>query len=328
MKRLLALCTAVALAVTGLSLGVFADDDDVKPTSIRIEYQGRSVTNQTITVTRGNTIWLDYTIRPDDANVDLDVDWESSNSDVADVDNGGNVTANEPGVTTIRVRTNNRKSASVTIRVPGKASPENDDPDNADTWGVRDSDSSSEDDTLEAVELSGPVSTETLLESLRKSGSKNATITNASSVSTDSLKAAAKASSSSVNFDTRSGGKLVGRVVIRPSNAAKLSGNVGTGVYCGTEETYKVQNKFDLHYSNTQKVILCDQKDYKMNVVIVANVGMKMNDRNLVFYSYNPDRNSVTPVNMEDVRIDANGFLYFTTTTGGYIVVSDGLLTK
>ena len=63
------------------------------------------------------TYTLTATTDPEDAKESAELQWESSNSKIASVDENGVVTANENGETIISVKTNNGKHAEITVRV-------------------------------------------------------------------------------------------------------------------------------------------------------------------------------------------------------------------
>ena len=83
--------------------------DPYKPTGVRID-QGRSATLDV-----GETLQLDATLVPDIARADLT--WKSSKPKVAEVDDGGYVTALARGTAKITVTTHNGKSATLELEV-------------------------------------------------------------------------------------------------------------------------------------------------------------------------------------------------------------------
>ena len=83
--------------------------DPYKPTGVRID-QGRSATLEV-----GETLQLDATLVPDIARADLT--WKSSKPKVAEVDDGGYVTALARGTAKITVTTHNGKSATLELEV-------------------------------------------------------------------------------------------------------------------------------------------------------------------------------------------------------------------
>lgn len=67
----------------------------------------------------GNTLKIDYVIRPEDA-TNKTVTWTSSDENIAIVDNNGFVTGISEGTATITAKTKNKKSATITLDVKKK----------------------------------------------------------------------------------------------------------------------------------------------------------------------------------------------------------------
>jgi hypothetical protein len=87
---------------------------------------------------------------------------------------------------------------------------------------------------------------------------------------------------------------------------------------------------FGRWFSNQIRVIAFNQQaDWEQPVQVAARVDLTgMNTANLVFYSYNQATNSFRRIAAPEYRIDANGFLHFTTPFAGSIVISDGVLVR
>jgi len=75
---------------------------------------GITIENEDINIEEASTLELDFNIIPIDANTDNEITWESSNEDVATVDNGI-ITAITKGEATIRASIKNGASAKVKI---------------------------------------------------------------------------------------------------------------------------------------------------------------------------------------------------------------------
>ena len=61
-----------------------------------------------------------------------------------------------------------------------------------------------------------------------------------------------------------------------------------------------------------------------MEIDAAVKVDMsKLNTNNLMFYSYNPATNRYTPIVNPNASVDANGFLHFTTSLGGDLIITD-----
>lgn len=349
--RILALCTAAVLTVTSIGLTAFArtTDNGTEPDRIRITPGGSK------TLTKGRTLRLGYRITPSDTNYKDGVSWDSSNWDVADFEDDGYeiiVTAREPGTTDITVKTDNGHSDKITITVPGKLAGTDED---VNSTSSQDQDVSSRKTSTSskaassskassktsnatgytpenAVTLTDKMDRDTLVTTMHGVKDGTASFNNYASVSAESLQAASKEGTGKVNFSTyftpASGGRVfLGRVTITPANAAKLTGDIKLGVYSNNEKTKKVQATFNKHYKNTAAVVKCDQGNFGMNVQITTRVG-DVDSSKLKFYSYNATDNSVTPLNVTEWSVDDSGFVKFTTSVGGYIIISNGALAK
>lgn len=322
--RLLSICTVVALTVATLAMTAFADD----PTSVRINQGNRELQ-------KGRSLKLSVTVLPRDSNDTLDF-W-SDEPDIVDVDGDGVCEALDYGTATIHVETVNGKKDSITITVPD---PRESSQASEQDSGVQDTDSSSSRaasssrasssttaTTSGTIEMKEKIDRETLVSAVQGAGSGRATLSNYAAVSAESLQAAAAAGNAGVNFDTKSGSTVVGRVVVSPANAANLTGDISLGVYAKNAKTQSVQNVFDRYYSNNVTVIRCDQNDFGMTVEVVAKVG-NLNADSLKFYSYSSSGNTYSDLTVSNVSVDKSGYVHFNTTKGGYIVVSDGALAK
>ena len=65
----------------------------------------------------------------------------------------------------------------------------------------------------------------------------------------------------------------------------------------------------------------------KVEVATLMNLS-GMDTKQLRFYSYNSARNTYAPLAAPSYWIDNAGYLHFSTTVGGAIVVSEGPLTS
>jgi len=324
----------LALSFVALPLGVYASDN-VRPASIEIRYNNRSIStgNLRLVVARGDEISLGYRISPANANVQTDVTWRSSNTRVADVDDEGRVIANEPGESTISIRTENSRVASALVYVPRSGG----------TTGrvevIRDV-TNTQPHALPAppnplttpppanmVTLSGQVPREVLLNAVRLGGSGTpAVLVGYESVSHETLMAAARLGNFPVRFDAMLGDTLVGRITLAPNIANNPAAFIRLGVYSQTANTSRVQGIFDRFFSNAVVVILAEQDRFPGPVEISARVGA-LSGNNLHFYSYNPQTNTVSILSVNSARRDTSNYIHFITSTGGYIIVSDGPLT-
>lgn len=329
-KKLIAVLSAVMMAVTLMSVGVAAKenaDGTVSPDGVVI-----NIRKKTLRV--DDTFDIEADPVPYEADVDTELTWRSSNPIIADVDDYGTVTAYEPGETTITVRAKKGRSASCIVTVPGKVIQHDQDEDvssSSSTATVKkpssskssSKTSSSKASSKDSVELTEKLARATLLEQTRKSGTT--ILNNYSAVSAESIQAvAAEKSGAIVHFDTKQGKNVVGRVSIAAANAKGLTGDIKLGVYSGTGNTKDVQATFTKHYSNATQVVKCEQIDFGMDVKIA--VKSKLSATGLKFYQYDDTTRKCKEIKVAGVTKDSGGYLHFTTSAGGYIIISQGEL--
>ena len=334
--KYISLLMILALSFVALPLGVYASDNDIRPASIEIRYNNRSIStgNLRLIVARGDEVSLDYRISPAGANVQTDVAWRSSNTRVADVDDGGRVIASEPGESTISVRTENGRVASALVYVPRSGGTTGRVEVIRDVTDTQPNILTSPPNPLlttpppaNMVTLSGQVPREVLLNAVRLGGSGTpAALVGYESVSHESLMAAARLGNFPVRFDAMLGDTLVGRITLAPNIANNPAAFIRLGVYSQTANTSRVQGIFDRFFSNAAVVILVEQDRFPGPVEISARAGM-LSGNNLHFYSYNPQTNTVSVLSVTGARTDTSNYIHFITSTGGYIIVSDGPLT-
>lgn len=324
------------MALTGFTVSAFAADD--VPHSIRADVYS-------LTLDAGETYSLEITYYPDKEYSGLTLKGSSSNEDVASIDSSGVIYTYAPGQCTLTLEVKNGPSTKVHLIVRGNSSTyystsstgsiETD----GERYRIRSSSSSSSSSSgiasskSSATASSSKSISDTTIKLTEKATREDVitaaktgvVLENYASVSAESLSAAANSGGASVTFDTKSGKTVVGRLVASTANAKNLTGDISTGVYCDTGNTKKVQNKFDKNFNQNVKVILCDQKNFGINVEIVAKAGNLSTD-NLHFYSFDSATNSYAPITASNVWKDSNNYLHFTTSTGGYIVASDGAL--
>lgn len=152
------------------------------------------------------------------------------------------------------------------------------------------------------------------------------TFQNAQSISMDALKAANTAAVNAgkkllINFDSVKDKKVVGRYYIDPSKAANLSGSIKLGIATDNASVRATFNKF---YSNYFAIASFDQKtSFGMPVSVAVKLDLsQLNTKTLKFYAYDAVQNrydQFTPA----YSIDNLGYLYFDTTYGGDIVITD-----
>ncbi|MCL2050511.1 MAG: hypothetical protein FWG91_02090 [Lachnospiraceae bacterium] len=100
-----------------------------------------------------------------------------------------------------------------------------------------------------------------------------------------------------------------------------------SGQTSGDEVTKKV-NTFQKFFQNDIKMVSLDhQGNFGHDVRIAAKVDVsRMNTSNLYFYSYSAKTNRYIRIERTNYKIDANGYVHFSTDVGGDIIISDGPL--
>lgn len=88
------------------------------------------------------------------------------------------------------------------------------------------------------------------------------------------------------------------------------------------------QDRFAEWYRNTVRVIAFDEPDtwgYAFRVAARVDFSGMRTD-NLAFYSYYKENNTLRRIEAPDYSIDENGYVHFTTSLAGDIVISEGQL--
>jgi hypothetical protein len=90
----------------------------------------------------------------------------------------------------------------------------------------------------------------------------------------------------------------------------------------------RTRNLFERFFSNKVQTISFDQQGtWDAPVRVAARVDLTgMDTANLVFYAYDRATNTYKRIENPAYRIDANGYLWFTTPYAGDIIISDGPL--
>jgi hypothetical protein len=129
-----------------------------------------------------------------------------------------------------------------------------------------------------------------------------------------------------VNADSMNGNAVDVRITIDPSQATVALNLSASTVNAAATN---VNNIFDRFFTNdVMTVALGQESNFGMPVQIAAKLDPALNTENLVFYAYNRAANSYTRIAATDYWIDANGYVHFSTTLGGNIIISDGALTR
>lgn len=342
MKKIFALLLAFSI-MTSL-LGVTASAEVERATRVVI-----TTSKSTVAVNR--TIFLDFNVSPSGFDYDY-CSWYTDDYEIIDLDrDNGDVTGLEPGTAKVRVDlykrdpdrykedgiTLNRNydkyikvgTASKDIKVTGTSSSGN-------TVVPREVDDDGK--VVKPSGNNGPITSATVSDAVKKALVKGRTTStsfkNYDSVSAYALQSAAsamKGGTVTLNFDTVDGKTTEGRLTINPSNASNLKNDINLSVYTNTAQTFKVKDSFDKYFKNNVAVVKTAQSgSYGMSVKIAAKVSDStiLKSNKLRLYLYDVTTSKYTEIKGAGLRVDDNGFMHFTTSTGGYLVISNGALAK
>jgi len=128
--------------------------------------------------------------------------------------------------------------------------------------------------------------------------------------------------------DTMNGNAIQVRLYI--DNPALINSDMMLSAWVSGKDVDWTRNLFERFFTNSVRVVHFDHSGaWGQSVRVAARVNLAdMNIQNLVFYSYDRASNSYRRIANPAYRIDANGFLHFTTSMGGDIIISDGPLTR
>lgn len=168
------------------------------------------------------------------------------------------------------------------------------------------------------------------------SGKTSYTVKGASSVTIADLAAIAAGGNAgfSLNLDTTNkAGSVLGRLTLKPAAFSALptsTAAINSGVSTGTADTKAIQNRFANWYTNETAVVKLDQKGSYgagVNVAVLAELG-NLNKDSLMFYLYDTEKNTIVKLEGVTYSVDSTGYLHFTASSGGYVVVADKALSK
>jgi len=130
------------------------------------------------------------------------------------------------------------------------------------------------------------------------------------------------------SHDTLNGNNVQVRIFI--SDPALFTKDAMLSAWVQGAAVNKTTAVFERWFANKICVVAFDQQDdWEHPIQAAAKVDLDdMNVENLVFYSYNQETNSFKRIATPEYRIDANGYLHFTTPFAGSIVISEGTLER
>ncbi|MEG1761894.1 MAG: hypothetical protein RR251_08295 [Hydrogenoanaerobacterium sp.] len=124
-------------------------------------------------------------------------------------------------------------------------------------------------------------------------------------------------------------GFVLARLYINPALAANLKGNINLGVRLGEAETQATLARFSNFDNKIAVVGLAQQGSFGMPIKLAVKADLKGFDtKKLGFYSYDTHSNIYDRLAKTAYSMDENGYLYFETSVGGELIVSDGPLAK
>ncbi len=130
----------------------------------------------------------------------------------------------------------------------------------------------------------------------------------------------------SVYADSMNGSAVDVRITFNPAQATSaLNLSASTRSLAAVSTTAR----FEQYYSNNVMTVALGQQDsFGMPVEVAARLQTGLNTANLVFYAYDRRSNTYSPITNPAYWVDENGYVHFTTTLGGIIVISNGELSR
>lgn len=156
------------------------------------------------------------------------------------------------------------------------------------------------------------------------------TIKNVTTISLDTMREMAKAAGNTalkVSADSlATSGAVDVRITFDPASAKS---GVNLSASTSSVEAKNTEKKFQQYFNNSISVVSLSQKgSFGMPVAVAARVNEKLNPATLVFYSFDSKTNTFTQIENPNYKVDKNGYVHFTTSIGGEIVISDKPLMK
>lgn len=316
-KRILAAITAIFVILLAGTAANAASDGEIKVR--RVEIMLDSVT---VRVNQTRTLYAVVTPRNAD---DQTVDWESSNWEVVTVDGDGTVTGISPGTAEITATSNNGKVGRCTVTVPDTAikssiflpDVKNDEFPEADITGG---------ELLRAAALR--VDVEKAVKSAGRDKAAQVTYRDKTTVSTAALRGAsytARAESGSVRIKLQTlnkDGSIQGQMTIDPEKAPSEDADLKVSVYTDPARIESAYETVKARFGEDAPVVRLVQKGgFGMGVRVAAKTTLSADDMDTAkLYRYADG--AYTELEDANMRLDANGYLHFTTAYGGIYVLS------
>ena len=125
--------------------------------------------------------------------------------------------------------------------------------------------------------------------------------------------------------DSMNGASVDVRITLDPARSTRALNLSASTANQAARNTVAIFKKF---FDNDVMVVsLGQQGSFGQSVEIAAKLAPGLDTSNLVFYSYNAETNRYTRI-ATSYWVDRNGYVHFTTTLAGDIIISDGNLVK
>lgn len=144
-----------------------------------------------------------------------------------------------------------------------------------------------------------------------------------SSIASQAQKAGLKAY---VTVDSMQKGAVDVRVSVLASAAARLGKAIDLSARTGNQA---IERHFAKYFKNRIAVIdLAQNGPFGTPASVAARVNLGADAKELHVYAYNVATNAYREIPQEEIFVDSNGYVHFTTDTGGCIILSVGTLTR
>ncbi len=318
MKKLLSGIFVLVLCLTILPVTALAEDE--------IRVRGVELNLSRVTIGVDETRHLTAYVTPYNAS-DKYINWDTSNSDVVEVDSDGVITGISPGSARITAYAANDKSAVCTvivsrsqIRDPDLLVRSSDLPGSIFSYGEK----------VTAQALKADI--ESALYKTTGSGTVNVVQKEKASVTAEALRAAAYSAKAAkrkimLQFTTYDSNARItqGQLNISAALAEYAVGDIRTGVYSDEDNVVSAREKFMRQFDTQVAVIRCGQKgSYGMVVEVIAKVDLgSMDTGNLDIHAYDVTSNTYTKLKDAPYWIDEKGYIHIGTDTGGYLLITE-----
>jgi hypothetical protein len=269
-------------------------------------------------------------------------EWSSSDDAVASVDGeasnlhtGGVVTANALGESVITLKTEDGQvAATCVVTVVNKHITPPRPPGGGGGGGGSRGGGGGTAPAAPPVIVAQPVTSAmatTAVNAALQAGGTAARLVNPSTIALDVLQSMNRTAGTTplrINADTMVAGTQAVdvRLSVNPADATK---EINLNASTSSPEARAVLSAFERSFGNRLSVVRFAQADdFGMQVSAAARLNPALNKDTLVFYSFNPATNRYRQITDMEYRVDANGYLHFSTGDGGSVIITDSLLAK